>query len=132
MQDLGDGSLHKLLQCPPEVERIISQREKSDKKVEPWPMAAAHMILKNAYFDFGVVFTKTRYASVPVTESAKNIVGVQFLSTIGADPITNSGTESCIFYYSAREVRQLIASKMKGKRLLFDCIERSNLLGGMH
>jgi len=40
MQDLGDGSLHKLLQCPPEVERIISQREKSDKKVEPWPMAA--------------------------------------------------------------------------------------------
>jgi len=37
MQDLGDGSLHKLLQCPPEVKRIISQREKSDKKVEPWP-----------------------------------------------------------------------------------------------
>lgn len=132
MQDLGDGSLHKLLQCPPEVERVISQREKSDKKVEPWPMAAAHMILKNAYFDFGVVFTKTRYASVPVTESAKNIVGVQFLSTIGADPITNSGTESCIFYYRAREVRQLITSKMKGKRLLFDCIERSNQLGGMH
>jgi len=132
MQDLGDGSLHKLLQCPPEVERVISQREKSDKKVEPWPMAAAHMILKNAYFDFGVVFTKTRYASVPVTESAKNIVGVQFLSAIGADPITNSGTESCIFYYRAREVRQLITSKMKGKRLLFDCIERSNQLGGMH
>jgi hypothetical protein len=132
MQDLGDGSLHKLLQCPPEVERIISQREKSDKKVEPWPMVASHMILKNAYFDFGVVFTKTRYASVPVTESAKNIVGVQFLSTIGADPITNSGTEGCIFYYRAREVRQLIASKMKGKRLLFDCIERSSLLGGMH
>jgi|GEM_PF-4980773 len=127
MQQLGDSSLHLLLPCPPTIEQNIKQRENSDKPVQPWPIDAAHMVLESAYFDCDAPFTQTRFAQDPrVTNSANNIIGVQFLSRYGADPITNSKTGNVIFYYRAREVRDIIHSKISGEKLLFDCIKRSS------
>eukprot|EP00986_Skeletonema_menzelii_P003778 scaffold1208_cov174-Skeletonema_menzelii.AAC.4 len=43
--------------------------------------------------------------------------------------MVNSTTKNALFYYRAREVRDIICAKMTQKRLLFDCIERANKLG---
>ena len=127
-QDLGDPALHKLLHCPPAIAANVSVREKSEAPVQPWPMEAAHMILKSVYFNFDAVATKTRFAPPPVNDTSKNIIAVQFLSAIGADPIANSSTKDVIFYYRAHEVRELIHNKMSQKKLLFDCMERCSKL----
>lgn len=128
IQDVGEPAHHKLLHCPPVIEQNVSMREKSSTPVQPWPMEAAHMILKAAYVDFDVVGTKTRFAPPPVNDARRNIVAVQFLNTMGADPIVNSSTGNTIFYYRAHEVRELIRRKMSKNRLLFDCMEKTNKL----
>ena len=128
-QQLGDPKLHEVLRCPPEIESNILQREKSETPVQPWPIDAAHVTLKAVYLDCNVVATKTRFAPPPLTDSGNNIVAVQFLCRMGANPMVNSTTKNALFYYRAREVRDIICAKMTQKRLLFDCIERANKLG---
>lgn len=128
-QQLGDPMLHEILQCPPEIERNILHREKSETPVQPWPIDASHMTLKALYYDCNVVAIKTRFAPPPSTDSGNNIVAVQFLCTMGANPMVNSTTKNTLFYYRAREVRDFICHKMTKKKLLFDCMESANKLG---
>ena len=90
---------------------------------QPWPMDAQHLILKIAYFDFDVPSVATRFAPDPrVTNTSNNIIGVQFLSRFGAEPI-NGGH---LFHYRVGEMQDMISTKIKGDRLMFNCLPSIN------
>ena len=120
---LGDPTLHKFSSCPITIEKIVKSREESDCTVQPWPLAAGHIVLKEAYYDFDVPSFATRFARDPREgNSVNNIIGLQFLEWEGAVAIKDASTGRDIFYYRVREVQSMIADRIKGDKLLFDCL----------
>jgi hypothetical protein len=117
---LGEPSLHKFTMCPPTVEETIKARERSERTVEPWPIDGKHLVLKEAYYDCDVVSHATRFAPNPMHgNNMNNIIGVQFLLSHGGEKQVGAGGRT-VFFYRVHEVQDLISSKIKGKKLLFN------------
>jgi hypothetical protein len=122
---LGEPSLHKFTMCPPAVEEIIKARERSERTVEPWPIDAMHLVMKEAYYDCDVVSHATRFAPNPMHGNhMNNIIGVQFLLSHGGENHQGAGGRT-IFYYRVHEVQDLISSKIKAKKLLFNKLTKA-------
>ena len=52
-----------------------------------------------------------------------NIIGVEFLGEHGAQEMINPVTGTTYYYYRVNELQRIIANKIRGEKLLINCIE---------